>query len=276
MSAPHHPVPPPVAWPGRMAQKMHNACPHPACLHLGLRGDGVGRLGEATQPADHGDQMSFTPPVRKGHAKQAASRGAVEMIVRCRTTPQFTAVRILLPASFESLDDLTECSSDKDTGGPDVMLGQQPGLLVACHQVIGTRRVGQGQQPGIIQVRSLIPIRQPIQNSGPLEIVQHAADTMRLKNSSEFRVAAGSPQFIQLNASGHQLETPLAPRFVDPVWWPMRGDKSAEQNIAVEHDAHQARRAHSRASSMAPSIVSGETPVFCRFACSASSSTMRA
>jgi len=51
------------------------------------------------------------------------------MIVRCRTTPQFTAVRILLPASFESLDDLTECSSDKDTGGPDVMLGQQPGLL---------------------------------------------------------------------------------------------------------------------------------------------------
>ena len=103
--------------------------PHPACLHLGLREDGVGRLGEATQPADHGDQMSFTPPVRKGHAKQAASRGAVEMIVRCRTTPQFTAVRILLPASFESLDDLTECSSDKDAGGPAVMLGQQPGLL---------------------------------------------------------------------------------------------------------------------------------------------------
>jgi len=30
--------------------------PHPACLHLGLREDGVGRLGEATQPADHGDQ----------------------------------------------------------------------------------------------------------------------------------------------------------------------------------------------------------------------------
>ena len=105
---------------------------HARTRHVCIWGCGKTALvasGKPRSPPTTAIRMSFTPPVRKGHAKQAASRGTVEMIARCRTTPQFTAVRILLPASFESLDDLTECSSDKDAGGPAVMLGQQPGLL---------------------------------------------------------------------------------------------------------------------------------------------------
>ena len=126
---------------------------------------------------------------------------------------QVTAVRISLPASFELFDDFAERSSGKDVGGPHMTLGQQPGSLIARHQVIRTRRVGQRQQPSIIWVHSLVAARRSTQDRGSLEIVQHTADTMRLKNSPKFWVSAGSPQLIELDAGGHQLETPLAPCF---------------------------------------------------------------
>ena len=48
--------------------------PHPACLHLGLREDGVGRLGEATRPADHGDQ----DVVHAAHAERPRKTGSFE------------------------------------------------------------------------------------------------------------------------------------------------------------------------------------------------------
>ena len=80
----------------------------------------------------------------------------------------------------------------------------------------------------------------------------------------EFRIPAGSPKFFDLEGARHQFETPAAPCLVDPVRWSMGRNQSAEQDIAVQYDAHQARRAHSRASSIAPSIASDDTPALSR------------
>ena len=67
---------------------------------------------------------------------------------------------------------------------------------------------------------------------------------------------------MHLNSGGDQLEPAVAPGLVDAVWRAVGRDERAEEDVAVEDDPYQARRARSSASSTAWLISGAERWAF--------------
>ena len=109
-----------------------------------------------------------------------------------------------------------------------------------------------------------------------MQFIDHPPNLMRHQNVAKFGISAGPADFRDLNRAGRELKSPGPPCLVNAVRWSDGRDESAEQDVAVEHDTHQRRRAHSNASSTASWISFNDRPRFFALASATVVSKMRA
>ena len=90
-----------------------------------------------------------------------------------------------------------------------------------------------------------------------MQVVQHKAHQVGLKNVSKLRVSTGAAKLFDLLRTSGEIKTCLTPAFIYAVGYTMRRDERTEKDVAIQNDKHQGLRDHCNASSIARWITAG-------------------
>jgi hypothetical protein len=145
--------------------------------------------------------------------------------------------------------------------------GQQP-ALVARYQVVGLARFGQGQQKIVGGIRRALDARQGADGLGQLlQLVYEAAGLIGLDPRGDRGLVQRGLQLVELLCADREREISLLSGAIDRGREPQLNQESGNQDVGIEHHAHQALSAFPLArrsartsrtvSSMRASISSG-------------------
>jgi hypothetical protein len=117
---------------------------------------------------------------------------------------------------------------------------QQP-ALVACHQIIGPARCGQSQQKIVGGIARAANLRQRVHTLGQFcYFVYQTTSFVGFDTFGDRGLAQRGAQFVEMFSASQQREVSLSPSAIDRGGISSRNHEGRDQNVGIEHCAHQA------------------------------------
>ena len=113
--------------------------------------------------------------------------------------------------------------------------------LVAGHQIVGVARFAQRQQKIVGGIGRAIHGWERADVLGePFDLVDQAARLVRFDQFGDTRLFERGKQLVEVGRAGEEGEFPLCPGAIDRGGLAGRGDQGGDEDVGIEHHAHQA------------------------------------
>ena len=136
--------------------------------------------------------------------------------------------------------------------------------LVTCHQIIGLARFGHGQQKIVGGIRRSVDAWQRAHIFGkPFQFVHETTGPIGLDALRDRKLAQRAMQLVELGI-GQEREIALLPGATDGGRVSLLEQQGENQNLGIEHHAHQALSAFSLVRLSSRTSRTASSMMFCR------------
>jgi len=118
--------------------------------------------------------------------------------------------------------------------------GKQP-ALVAGHEIVGVARFAHCQQKIVAGIGRAVHGREQAGDLGePFDLVDQAPGLVGLDEFGDARLLQRGEQLVEMRRAGEEREFSLDPSAIDRGGLAGRGDQGGDEDVGIEHHAHQA------------------------------------
>ncbi len=118
--------------------------------------------------------------------------------------------------------------------------GKQP-ALVAGHKIVGVTRFVKSQQKIVAGIGRAIHGGERTRFLGePFDLVEQAAGLVGFDEFGDVRLFERGEQLVEMRRAGQEREFSLYPGVINRGGLAGRGDQGGDEDVGIEHHAHQA------------------------------------